>query len=81
MAAILDITHNAMTKVHSGHTRMSDILENPTWYTKSMLALLFCPKLYQFIVLPLQVAAILDFIRNAMFKDFLTTVHHYVRHN
>ena len=28
MAAILDFTHNEMTNVRSGHTPMSDILEN-----------------------------------------------------
>ena len=37
MAAILDFTHNAMNKVRSGHTRMSDILENPMAHTKICL--------------------------------------------
>ena len=61
MAAILDFTYNAMTNVRSCHTRMSD--------NKIMLVLLFCPKLYQFILFYLaQMAAILDFIHNAMSK-------------
>ena len=37
-------------------------------HTKSMSVLLFCPKLYQFIVLFAQMAAILYFINNAMSK-------------
>ena len=44
MAAILDFTHNAITNVRSGHTCMSDILENPMVHIKIMLVLLFCPK-------------------------------------
>ena len=44
MAAILDFTHNAMAKVRSGYTRISDILENLMVHTKIKLVLLFCPK-------------------------------------
>ena len=51
MAAILDFTHNAMTKVRSCHTRISDILKNPMVHTKIMLVLLICLKWYQ-LVLP-----------------------------
>ena len=51
MAAILDFDHNAMTKVRSGHTRLSDIIENPMVHTKIMLVLLFWKKWYQFISL------------------------------
>ena len=68
MAAILDFTYSAMTKVRSGHTRMSDIFDNIMVRTRIMLVLLFCRKRYQVIVLPCRNGAILDFIHNAMSK-------------
>ena len=39
MVATLDFTHNAMEKVRSGHTRMSDILENHMVHTKIKLVI------------------------------------------
>ena len=80
VAAILDFIHKAMTKVRSGHTRMSDILENPMVHTKIMLGLLFCPKWYQFIVLPCTNCGHLGFYSQC--KVLITfLLHHYVRHN
>ena len=67
MAAILDFSHNAMTKVRSGQTRMSDILENPMVHTKIMIVLLFENDINSLFYLA-QMAAILDFFHNAMAK-------------
>ena len=47
MAAILDFTHNAMSKVISDHTTSSGIPENPIVDSKIMKLRLFCEKLYQ----------------------------------
>ena len=72
MAAILDFTHNAVTNIRSGHIPMSNMLENSLVHTKIMIVLLFY--LYCFTLLA-QMAAILDFIHNAMSKvlsDYIT---------
>ena len=50
MSAILDFTNNAMSKVFSNPTTRSGIPENPVVHTKIASLLLFCRKLYQFIV-------------------------------
>ena len=71
MAAILDFTHNEMTNVRSGHTPMSDMLENeimivPLLYKKNDINLLFHRA---------QMAAILNYSHNAMSKvlsDYIT---------
>ena len=44
MAAILDFTHNAISKVLSNPSTMSAIPENPMVDTKSMLLWPFCRK-------------------------------------
>ena len=46
MEAILDFTHNAMSKIISGHTIMSGINENPIVDTKIMHLLISYRKLY-----------------------------------
>ena len=72
MATILDFTSNAITKVRSGHTPMSDMLGNPMVHTRVMILLLFYKKSDINLLFHLaQRAAILDFINNAM--SFLTT--------
>ena len=72
MAAILDCTRNAITKVRSGHTSMSDMLGNPVVHTRVMILLLFYKKNVINLLFHLaQIAAILDFITNAM--SYLTT--------
>ena len=48
MKAILDFTHNAMSKIISGHTIMSGIHENPMVNTKIMNLIILYRKLYQF---------------------------------
>ena len=48
MKVILDFTHNAMSKVISGHTIMSGIHENHMVDTKIMNLLTSYRKLYQF---------------------------------
>ena len=72
MAAILDFTRNEITKVRSGHTPMSDMLGNPMIHIKLMILLPFFKKNDINLLFHLaQIAAILDFINNAM--SFLTT--------
>ena len=72
MAAILDFTRNAKTKVRSGHTPMSDMLGNPMVHTRVMFLLLFYKKSNINLLFHLaQIAVILDFINNAM--SFLPT--------
>ena len=44
MAVILDLTHNAMSKVLSNHTIMSGIHENPIVDTKIMFLCQKCRK-------------------------------------
>ena len=67
MAAIFNFTRNAITKVRSGHTPMSDMLGNPMIHTKVMILLPFYKKSNINLLLHLaQIAAILDFINNAM---------------
>ena len=68
MAAILDFTHNAMTRVRSGHTRMSDILENPMVTLKLWLCFYSVKNDINSLFYLAQMAAILDFIHNAMSK-------------
>ena len=48
--AILDYTHNAMSKIFSGHTSMPGIPENPIGDTKIMNLLMLYRKLYPFII-------------------------------
>ena len=72
MAAILDFTRNAKTKVRSGPTPMSDMLGNPMVHTRVMFLLLFFLKSNINLLFHLaQIAVILDFINNAM--SLLTT--------
>ena len=68
MAAILNFIHSAMTKVYSGHTRMSYILETPMVYTKIMLVLYSVKNDINSLFSLAQIAAILNFIHNAMSK-------------
>ena len=73
MVAILDFTRNAITKVQSGHTPMSAMLGNPMVHTKAIILLPFYKKNDINLLFHLaQIAAILDFINNAM--SFLTTM-------
>ena len=72
MAAVLDFTRNAITKVRSGHTPISDMLGNPMVHTKAVILIPFYKK--NDINLPFhlaQIAVILDFINNVM--SLLTT--------
>ena len=71
MAAILDFTRNAITKVRCGHTPMSDMLGNPVVHTKVMILFPFYKKNDTNLLFHLaQIAVILDFINKAM--SFLT---------
>ena len=60
MAAILDFTHNAMSKVISDHTTRSGIPVNPIEDTKIMKLRLFCEKLYQLNAWPWKMADFWD---------------------
>ena len=73
MAAILDFTRNAISKVRSGHTPMSDMLGN-LWYTPEVWFCFYFIKInYINLLFHLaKITAILDFINNAM--SFLTTL-------
>ena len=72
METILIFTHNAVTNVRSGHTPMSDMLGNSMLHTRVLILLLFYKKNDITLLFHLaQIAAIFDFINNAM--SFLTT--------
>ena len=72
MAAILDFTRNAITKVSSGHTPVLDIYGTH----QSLILLLFYKKNDINLLFHLaQIVAILDYINNAMSKvlsDYIT---------
>ena len=75
MAAFLNFTRNAITKVRSGHTPMSDMLGNPMVHTRLWFCFYFIKKYINLLFHLAQIAAILDFITNAMYKvlsDYIT---------
>ena len=68
MAAILDFTCNAITKVRSGYTPMSDIFET-VWYTpKLWFCFYFIQNDTNLLFHLAQIAAILDLNNNPMSK-------------
>ena len=67
MADILDFSRDAITKVRSGHTPMSDMLGKLMVHTKVIIFLPFYKKNDINLLFHLaQIAAILDFINNAI---------------
>ena len=61
MAAILYFNHNAMTKVRSGRTTMSDIPGNPKVHTRIVIRYYFVETDINVLFLFAQMGTILDF--------------------
>ena len=81
MTAILDFTHNTMSKVFFDHATMSDMPENPIVDIKIKIKnlCLFCQKWYQFIVWPWTNGGHLRFYPQCNAQDCLCP-HHNVGH-